>query len=1228
MNKESELAEFGQLYSQYQQNKQAALLLDLQHYFISALQFDPVTMHPIEQSLSQICHSTVILGDGSQRLDRLTRLLDHCYQAINRILVHPRTTIIREHEMVPVYKAQRIDNRSIEWLSRQPGRNIREKLASQPHVLAQARKESYDTSENRLLKAMLIQLEDLLFTKQLCGLNDKQEHVIDLIQQGMKEPLFTAIKSWQHIPPNNVLMQDKQYRKVWDSWQAIQQLDLLLQTQQQGKNSLLYFIFKEIVSQLLANPQCHLVEQSWQCDYQQLSFDSRYYQVEGIDRSNSVDVKPFKLQLLSEQCIELELTDKIYQIDFDKEKLLIIGQLNGHTNRSIKAELNLVEPFVQQLLVDTFDCQRNYRTKVKLDKPLVADLISIELGHSKPMLMLDQNNPCRLNSNLMSDSQGLDCRYSRAFNVSHAAVSGVCLNQDKSEHASSELVDLLAKTIKPSQAMHYLVSDHHSDFATINLRRDFNRCFTNALPLPKSIAAVYDLLGSNKIELKADDLFLIIDNSGDAIYITPVIYKKYINKNNVTQNYFERYPTLKIQGETENQFLMRVLKKAYPSFPEKVLNKCIELFSFQDISLANFRFTFKENNEYYTIEHLVIKSLLETTATTFQFSELSSLVKEIKHVRLFYVPLSYIITRPKVGVLSNQWCDKTNLVRGSQRLLQKRQRQPNGLFWKDHLPQLSTRLLKNGQEISFFFVGDNISIKPERNKAVAISISEGFELPIGRDIIEFKVTQGNGTMKSVFPLTLSLNSALKQPINCRLELSYCYGEEQPYQLRFKPIVENVLFSSIKAEWGNPERYDVKIDSYYPEFPQSQTIAQLQRLPKKDRITETTDLIDWMKRNLDEIIDYKVFYITGNNKKRITFNSSVIDWIPNKEFGFKRGHSEKDSVFIHKSDLYSDFFPGEQISGNLIFNKKQNGYSLKDITPAGLLSEQELGGLQKRWRFPLIRFNDYARDYQQSDLSSDYICKIDQALQAIQIVVQNHKIPNILSKELFMIAAYFHKNMPQYFIDKLLIDIDDKKRFREQFLLFSYALGDVSQQWQQQLLDKIMLVIDNSGGNRAMSFEILSIAVWRHPDVIHKLNLSQITKLIKQLTTYLEIEVRNLKATDKCYKWVSFLRHLELLLAIIRCRGSNEQQIKDAVELFSPLSELMRNCWLNVNDNVGVQLHRQMQQSNSKVTSRIKLAIDKPQGYENTPDILYALKLYLTGEDGASQISITELMDSD
>lgn len=1223
MKEDIKLVEFGQLYSQYQQNTEAARLLDLQHYFISALQFDPVTMYPMEQALSQICHSGVTLGNEKQRKDRLTRLLEHCLQAIKRILAQPRTTIIREHEMVPVYKAQRIDNRSVEWLSRQPGRNVREKLAAQPHVLAQARKESYDTSENRLLKAMLTQLEDLLFSKQAYCLNDEQEQIIDLIQQRLRVPLFKAIKSWQHMPPNNVLMQDKQYRKIWDSWQAIQQLDQQLQTQQQEKNALLYFIFKEIVTQLLANPQCHLIEQPWRCDLQQLSLriegDSDY-QVEGVIWSDNAPAKDFNLRLLFEQSIKLSLANQDYHIDFNKEDSLIIGKSNGHLVNSVKAELHMVKVFIQRLLSDAFDCQWHHQGKVRQDKPLIAKLISIELGHAKPMLMLDERNPIRLSNHIMSDKKGLDCRYSRAFDVAHPTISGVSLNKENSEHATSQLIEQLEKTIKPSQAMHYLVSDHHSDFATINLRRDFNRCFTNASPLPKSIAAVYDLLGSNKVSIKANDLFLVIDNCGNALYVSPVIYVK--NKEN--EFYFERYPTIKIQGETETQLLIRALKKSYPNFPETVLHKCVELFSVQDLSLNKFAFTFAENNEYYTVKYSDIKSSLEAMETTFQVSELSSLSNEIRHNRLFYVPLSRVITRPKKGVQNIQWCERINLVRGSQVLLQTKQNKSNALFWKDHLPQLTTRLLKNGQEIPFIFVGNNVTIKPIRGKAVPIEIKDAFELPVGKDKIEFKVTQGKGSLKRVFSLMLPLKNELKKPVTCKLDLSYCYGDEQPYQLRFKPINDDAPFRSVKAEWGKPEKNE---DSYYPEFPKPQTISKLRKAPKKGTTTETTDIIDWMMRNLDEVLEYEAFYTKGSSEKRITIDSSNIDWIQNRNFGFERCYLDNSSIFIHEDELYDGFLQGEHISGNLI-KKKKDEYSLKDITPAGELSKKELEGLHKRWRFPFIRFNDYARDYQDSGLSSNEICKIAQALEALQVLLQNHQIPNILSKELFMIAAHFHKNMPKDFIEKLQINVEDKKQLKEQSLLFSYALGDVSQQWQQQLLDKILQSADDSGSTKAVSLEILSVAVWRHPDVIHKLNLLQITKLIKDLTTSLEFEIKYLKPADKFYKWVSFLRRLELMLAILRSRGSEDIKIRNAVELCSNLSESMRYCWEKVNDNLGIHLYKQMQQSNNRVTSRIKLEMNKPQGYEKTPDILYALRLYLTGEDGANQISITELVDSD
>ena len=1225
MNEESKLAEFGQLYLNYHEDNRAKLLLDLQHHFLSPLQFDPVTMQPLTLSLSQICHSVVTLGESKQRQDRLTLLLEHCLHAIKRVLVQPRTTIIREHEMVPVYKAQRIDNRSIEWLSRQPGRNVREKLAAQPHVLAQARKESYDTSENRLLKAMLIQLENLLFAKQSCGLNDDQELVMDMIQQSLQVPLFKAIKPWQHMPPNNVLMQDKQYRKIWDSWRAIQQLDQQLQIQQQEKSSLLYFIFKEIVTQLVANPQCHLVEQPWQCDSQQLSLSSPKYQVEGIERSDRAAVKRFKLRLLPEQRIELELANQIYSVDFHQDDHLITSQLNGHLHDSIKADLKMVESFVQKLLIDAFDFQRTYRGKERSDKSLVADLISIELGHSKPLLMLDQSNPLRLNNHLMSDQEGLDCRYSRAFDVTHTVSSGVCLDQGKSGHASANVVEVLAKIMKPSQAMHYLMSDHHSDFATINLRRNLNRFFTNASPLPKSIAAAYELLGNKKIKLKADDLLLVLDNSADALYVSPVTFKeKRDNKNKIPQVYFERHPTLKIQGETEAQLLLQVLQQSYPHYPTRVLTKFVELFSYQDFSQAKFSFTLKDNNGFYTVDHIAIKPLLDKVVTSFPISELSTLLKSIHHSRSFYIPLSRTITCPNLGIQSHQWCEKVNLVRGSQTLLYKKQSEPNGLFWKDHLPQLSTRLLKNGHEVPFMFVGDNVSIKPERDKSVPIRVEEGFELPIGKEQIEFKVTQGVGKLKTVFPLTLSLKNKLKQPLACHLDLSYRYGDEQPYQLRFKPVAAHAPFSSIKAEWGSPDNNEVKVDSYFPDFPTAQTIAQLRKIPKKDSKTETTNVIDWMMHNLDEVLDYEAFYTKGSSGKRITIDSKTIDWLPNKDFGFERSHLNNGCIFIHKNDLYDNFIQGDNISGNLVFNKTKNRYSLKDITPAGQLPKPDLAKLRARLRFPLMCFNDYARDYRDSDLPRECIDKITQALQAAENLIQNNKIPNWLSKELSILSAYFHRNTPKFLVDKLLIDIDSIERFKEQKLMFSYVLGDVSQPWQQQLLDKILQTEGERSAMRHVSLEVLSVAVWRHPDVIHKLNSTQATKLIECLTGHLD----HLILRNRGYNGASLLRYLELMLAIVRCRGSQERQTKDAVRLYSPLSELMRNSWVNINDNLGLQLHQQMQQPNSKVRSRVKLAVAKPPGYENTPDILYALKLYLTGEDGANQISITELVDSD
>jgi hypothetical protein len=51
------------------------------------------------------------------------------------------------------------------------------------------------------------------------------------------------------------------------------------------------------------------------------------------------------------------------------------------------------------------------------------------------------------------------------------------------------------------------------------------------------------------------------------------------------------------------------------------------------------------------------------------------------------------------------------------------------------------------------------------------------------------------------------------------------------------------------------------------------------------------------------------------------------------------------------------------------------------------------------------------------------------------------------------------------------------------------------------------------------------------------------------------------------------------------------------------------------------------QSNVPLFSRVQINLQKSEG-DRTPDLLYALRLYLTGDDGANAIHITSVSDSD
>jgi hypothetical protein len=110
----------------------------------------------------------------------------------------------------------------------------------------------------------------------------------------------------------------------------------------------------------------------------------------------------------------------------------------------------------------------------------------------------------------------------------------------------------------------------------------------------------------------------------------------------------------------------------------------------------------------------------------------------------------------------------------------------------------------------------------------------------------------------------------------------------------------------------------------------------------------------------------------------------------------------------------------------------------------------------------------------------------------------------------------------------------------------------------------------------------------------------------------EVDVMNQLAT--------LCKHLELLLALLRTRESDD---KKSQTLLAPNKKLTKR-YVDLIDDIS----KVVIDNNIELKSRISLQIEKPEMFRDTPDLLYALWTYLTGDSGANTIIITGISDED
>lgn len=147
-----------------------------------------------------------------------------------------RRVLRRTRELTPLDRVQEMDRASMLWLSRQPGRTIAERAGPAQRVLSTVRYENFDTLENRVFHAY-VRLAALVARewqrehrrahgsdryRLVDGLRLRCRAIardLESLGVGVAEPGIT---------PNYVLMQDKGYRTVRESWERLLRRERIL----------------------------------------------------------------------------------------------------------------------------------------------------------------------------------------------------------------------------------------------------------------------------------------------------------------------------------------------------------------------------------------------------------------------------------------------------------------------------------------------------------------------------------------------------------------------------------------------------------------------------------------------------------------------------------------------------------------------------------------------------------------------------------------------------------------------------------------------------------------------------------------------------------------------------------------------------------------------------------------------------------------------------------------
>ncbi len=1234
---------------------QALQLLALDDLFMQSCTFDPRTgegrYNDLDHFLDQVREALL----QPRQLDRLSWILQYALPSLQHLLRGVREELVREHQMLPLQQVRQTDSSSLMWLSRQQGRTLKEKLSGKLQMMAPVRVWTIDTAENRLLKVFVEQLSELSEAKAaaLGSADDFYEQVAAQITRWLASDEVRSMRRWANLPPNNVLLADKYYRKVWDSWGWLRNLDDAYQvTESMLQDRLLQAVFWVMAAALHELRSVRLFQLPCVFSMPRFTVAPVWPQSFGIAKSTlRLDGfwgrERFSLEVDLGQVI---FASQEYQCIVRVATSGLVMQFTGKDALRLSAGTDLL-----QQLRDNFVSTLNTIQSSSLRKPRQeaageqARIGLVDLSLMRPHYALindepqaEKELPYRLLGQFCQSGKCgrvlLDCSITEGLLLTSETPvlsSYDLFSGERSEHemfaASQLFFRKLHETLRCTQAFYYLVPDEADEIALSTVRRQLNLYFPNAQPLPRSIATVFALLkscpnifaGQNQVMVMCASLF------GTQLVITPLIGTRERElQTRLPQAggmLWERYPsnvyspfhklTDKILPNNMSRQAYKQMSFALADIP--VLEYVCVSYAEHDCASDLSACFFGKNRVQQLRSHLASVPL---DVQKF-FADIQQQVQIKRNMPVFFISADGDLTL-QASELGVRNLGGFSPVSGGAQLISWQQ-QPNCPdLWKDHLPELFMRASFKGTKSYVPLVRSSKAVLPHFGECLTVSLVK-FPLSPGNHLYHFPLTRREKGKNLKYEIQIeSPVFPLTEELPCVLEVRYTYGAEQPYQLLVKPQSGyRAPFRQIEAQWVSAE-HRVR-NSPVPQLPAKKTWDDLRHLPKAEGKSDS-DVIDWMSREFVKIHEICSGYqeLRASTRVEVQGFSSKVRHKSGQDFGFVTLNDGRE-VFCHKNQYTGQ---GSLFDASAVyFFVRDGGKGLRanDITDnpqAKTKTEQSLekrnGDLRKSIRYPSVQVWGEGRSVTDADAPVSLRSAVATFAQDWRTIVDLGMQDSDLGQEYMLCAARMHKDAAWFssmWARLEQVATGQEKPNAQDMKMLGDALGDLSLPEQQSLHENLL---QKHGGWR---LSVLANAYWRCPDIVSKLTAEQTQALGNAVRRDLQHQLSTAASNKKLSPFI-VTRLCELLLALLRTRGSPDPQIKQILDangkLASQLIEQVEN------------LQQYYQQHPFAMKTFVRLNLQKPEHLQAMPDLLYAVYTYLSGDDGADDIVITAIVNEE